>query len=48
MRLPDSSVMAARRGFSSIDLQVLHRLAEAEDHVGVAHLVDQLVHDLAI
>ena len=48
MYFPDSRCSEARARRSVVDLDVLHRFATAEDDVVLAHLMDQLVHDLVI
>ena len=51
IRLPDSRWISARRGAAPpaiVERERLDRLAQAERDVAVAHLVDQLVDDLAV
>ena len=47
IRLPDSRVTTALRGGPSAT-EGLYRLAEAEGHVAVPHLMDQLIDDLPV
>ena len=48
MRLPDSSCSTARRGGPSLTSSFCDGLAEAELHVALSHLVNQLVDDLGV